>query len=140
MLYRQMSGLRDIIDKYVLPQCNSLSPQMLMLCLEESELFREHSLLLKAFNNSLFVSVRYFRRSRGIFRDLVAMEEEYVLNRHAKSNFLEYIEKVELLIDDGLKLLLTHNLVSMEHSLEELQNTKDSSKKYALGSLKGNSV
>lgn len=95
-----------------------------MLCLEESELFRENSLLLKVFNNSLFVSIRYFKKCRGIYDELMAMEESYIINRHSKSNLMEYIEKVELFIEDSFKLLLVHNLISTEHSLEEIQSTK----------------
>lgn len=67
------------------------------------------------------------------------MEESAIINRQSKTNLLDYIEKVEFFIEDSFKLLLIHNIISTEHSLEELQGSKDS-KKYVVGSLKGTTV
>jgi hypothetical protein len=69
----------------------------------------------------------------------MALEESSIINRVSKANLLDYIEKVEFFIEDSFKLLLIHNLISTEHSLEELQGSKDA-KKYVVGSLKGNTL
>jgi hypothetical protein len=113
-----MEGLTLIIESFIQPQIKSMSPQVIMLCLEESELFRDLSLLLKAFNNSIFVAIRYFPGSNAIYNELLALEEKYILRERSKAGLMDYMERVETLIEESFRMLLMNKIISTEHSLE----------------------
>lgn len=68
--YRQMESLSFVIDNFLAPQ-RKIEPKIVILCLEESEIFREYSMLSKCLNNSIFAAIRFSSRSKEIYSELV---------------------------------------------------------------------
>lgn len=59
IMLKQVDALVAMIESFLLPQVHRLEPKALILALEETEIFREHSLLLKCLNCSLFSAIRF---------------------------------------------------------------------------------
>jgi hypothetical protein len=72
--YRQMEGLAHIIDNFLMAQTKNLSAKAFILCLEESEAFREYGLLLKCLNNSIFAAMRFFPQCGGLYYELLRLD------------------------------------------------------------------
>jgi hypothetical protein len=48
-----------MVNNYLKPRLGEISnPKIIMLCLEEAELFRENSLLLSIMNNSIYSTIK----------------------------------------------------------------------------------
>lgn len=86
-----------------------LSAKTVILALEESEAFREHSLLLKCLNNSLFAAIRLSPKSKTILEELVELEAG--LLAQSKRDQQENAIRIELSIEESVRLLLKHNVV-----------------------------
>jgi hypothetical protein len=71
---RQVDALTVMIENFLLPQVQRLQPKALILSLEESEIFREHSLLLKCLNSSLFSAIRFSPNYATVVQDLLELE------------------------------------------------------------------
>lgn len=66
---------------------------MLILALEESEVYREYSMLVKCLNNSLFATIRFSAKSREIYGELVELES--ALLAQSRRDMQENAKRVE---------------------------------------------
>lgn len=58
-IVKQFTGLIDILKNHLEPKIQILqNPRIVILALEESEIFREYSILVKVMNNSIFSAIR----------------------------------------------------------------------------------
>ena len=71
--HRQMEGIVSMIEGHLMVRIKTISPSVIIMALEESELFREHSLILKCYNNSLFVSMRFFGGCKQLYYQLLSL-------------------------------------------------------------------
>jgi hypothetical protein len=84
MVARQMAGVEAIVRNFLEPQINSLQhPRIFILALEESELFREHSSLVKVMNNSIFAAIRNCR-NKAVFAEICRLENNLLAQRNPK--------------------------------------------------------
>jgi hypothetical protein len=122
VLVRKVDALAALIEGFLLPQIQSLKPKEVILVLEESEIFREYSLLLKCLNCSLFAAIRFSPKCGEIERELVELETG--LLAQSKRDQQQNAKRIEISIEESVRLLLMHNVVFSEQSLN--QNSKKS--------------
>ena len=71
----------------------------MILSLEESEVFREYSILVKVMNNSIFSMIKN-SKNRNIFADICVMEQNLARSRDKNKTFLEaYSLEIESTIE-----------------------------------------
>lgn len=59
IIVKQFFSLNDILKNHLEPKVQILQhPRVVILALEESEIFREFSILVKVMNNSIFSAIR----------------------------------------------------------------------------------
>ena len=75
-LVRQFMSMEEIVRNFLEPKVKGqLHPRVVILALEESELFREHSVLVKVMNNSVFSAMRY-SKNKQVFEEVCRMESK----------------------------------------------------------------
>lgn len=78
----QFVGLEGMIKRFLEPKIKMINnPRIIILTLEETELFRENSLLLKVMNNSIFSAMRQCKNIH-IFHQLLELESPITHHRH----------------------------------------------------------
>lgn len=72
-------------------------------------------MLVKCLNNSLFATIRFSSKSREIYAELLELES--ALLAQSRRDMQENAKRVETSIEESIKLLLKHNVVFSEQSL-----------------------
>lgn len=98
--------------------------------------------MLKCFNNSIFVSIRFFNNSSNlVYNEILAIQDRYSNQGNSKRDILEYANRIENLIEETFRLLLLRQIILTEQSLEDtMENTNSKSKQYIIGDIKGTTI
>jgi hypothetical protein len=118
-LAKQFISLDLILRNYLEPQLMQIPhPRVVILSLEESELFREHSTLVKVMNNSLFSAVRSCR-NKSIFNEITQLEANLTQVRTAKGSIEGQAQEIERSIEELLLVFIKNQIMTVEQSIND---------------------
>lgn len=143
-----------MIKNFIEPKIKTvLHPRVVILSLEESQLFRENSILLKVMNNSIFTAIRNSKH-KGVFQQICRMEFNLAQIKVNKNEKDAHAKEMEVCIENLFRYLIKCQIMTVDQSINDqmkiqpnsknqqpsLNTSNASTKTYVFGEVEGTSL